>query len=208
MPPALTTVIGVSGELVPGDRDLLMSDADRERVLARLQDAAGEGRLTLDEFQERVDGVLRARRFGEVEPYLAGLPPVATGPLAPPPAPAVAELRTVASSLRRTGRWSVPRTLRVSSKAGSVKLDFTDALIGHPVVEIVLDVYAGSTTLVLPAGASVDVDGVQMYAGSVTVRRVPQVAEASGGPHFVVTGSQKAGGLTVRHQRRFLRWRW
>ena len=197
----------MNGELVPGERELLMSDADRERVLARLQSAVGEGRLTLDEFQERVDGVLRARRFGEVEPYLAGLPAVAAGPLTTP-APEVAELRTVASSLRRTGRWLVPRRLLVKSKAGSVKLDFVDALIGHPVVEIVLDVYAGSTTLVLPAGATVDIDGVRMYAGSAKVRRVPQVADPAGGPHFVVTGEQKAGGLVVRHQRRFLRWRW
>lgn len=197
----------MSGELVPGQRDLLMSDADRERVVARLQSAVGEGRLTLDEFQERVDGVLRARRFGEVEPYLVGLPQPAGGsPL--PPVPEVAELRSVASSLRRTGRWPVPRVLRVSSKAGAVKLDFTDAMIGHPVVQVVLDVYAGGTTLVLPPGATVDVDGVQMYAGGVTVRKVPQVADPTGGPHFVVTGSQKAGGLTVRHRRRFLRWTW
>ena len=44
--------------------------------------------------ERSVDGVLRARRFGEVEPYLAGLPAAPGG--APLPAvPAVAELRTV-----------------------------------------------------------------------------------------------------------------
>lgn len=197
----------MSGELVPGQRDLLMSDADRERVVARLQSAVAEGRLTLDEFQERVDGVLRARRFGEVEPYLADLP-ASPGGSPPVPAPEVAELRTVAAGLRRTGRWLVPRVLRVSSKAGAVKLDFTDAVIGHPVVRVVLDVYAAGTTLVLPPGATVDVDGVEMYAGRAVVRKVPQAPDPIGGPHFVVTGSQKAGGLTVRHRRHFLRWSW
>lgn len=204
----------MSGESVPGQRDLLMSDADRERVLARLQEAVGEGRLTLDEFQERVDGVLRARRYGEVAPYLADLPPAPGGgpptpPAVPAPVPEVAELRTVASALRRTGRWTVPRQLRVSSRAGGVKLDFTEAVIGHPVVEVVLDVWAGGTTLVLPPGATVDVDGVEMYAGGLKVhKKVPQAPAGAGGPHFVVTGSQKAGGLTIRGPRRFLRWRW
>src|SRR5438046_576304 len=112
----------MSGELEPGQRDILMSDADRERVVARLQAAVSEGRITLAEFQERVDGVLRARRYGEIEPYLAGLP---SGP-----GPAVvSELRTVASSLKRSGPWPVPQKLKVHSKAGSVKLDFTEATI-------------------------------------------------------------------------------
>jgi len=196
----------MSGELVPDQRDLLMSDADRERAVARLQSAVAEGRLTLDEFQERVDGVLRARRFGEIEPYLADLPAVRG---AASPAPEFAELRSVAAALRRSGRWMVPRVLRVSSKAGAVKLDFTDAVINHPVVHVQLDVYAGGTTLVLPSGATVDVDGVEMYAGRVVVsRKIPQAPDPMGGPHFVVTGRQKAGGLTVRHRRHFLRWSW
>jgi hypothetical protein len=185
-----------------------MSDADRERVAERLRAAVGEGRLTLEEFEQRLDGVLAARTFGEVEPLVADLP---GGPVSVA-TPEHVELRTTAATLKRRGQWVVPRRLSVTSRAGSVVLDFTDAAIGHPVVEVDLDVYAGSTVLVLPRGASVDINDVELVAGTSRVRGVPILAGPgpgpTSGPHFVIRGKQRAGGLTVRHQRRFWRWRW
>ena len=197
----------MSGELEPGQRDILMSDADREQVVARLQTAVSEGRITLAEFQERVDGVLRARRYGEVEPFLAGLPARPGLPFGAEVEP-VGEVRTVASSVKRNGPWPVPQKLMVYSKAGSVKLDFTEATIATPVVEVVLDVYAASTTLVLPPDATADVDRVQMVAGSVKTAGVPRRNQSTGGVHFVVTGTSRAGSVKVRHQRHFLWWHW
>jgi hypothetical protein len=194
----------MSGEMVPQPPQVRMSDADREAVAERLRTAVGEGRLTLDEFEQRVSGVLAARTFAEVEPYVADLP---GGPVVPP-APEHAALRTVASSLKRSGRWVVARRLQVDAKAGSVKLDFTEALIAHRVVEIELNVSAGSTTLVVPRGASVDIDNVEMIAGSARVRGVPTSPMAGPGLHFVVRGKQRAGSLVVRYQRHFWRWRW
>ena len=194
----------MSGELVPEPSTVRMSDADRETVADRLRKAAGEGRLTLDEFEQRVSGVLAARTFAEAEPFVADLP---GGPVLPP-APEHTELRTTAATLKRRGRWVVPRRLRVTARAGSVKLDFTEALIAHRVVEVELDVSAGSTVLVLPPGASVDIDGVDMIAGSSHVRGVPTAAIGGAERHFVVRGKQRAGGLVVRYQRRFGRWRW
>jgi hypothetical protein len=181
-----------------------MSDADRERVAERLNAAVGEGRLTLVEFEQRLSGVLAARTFGEVEQFLADLP----GSPASAQAPEQVDLRTTAATLKRRGRWLVARRLRVTAMAGSVKLDFTDAVIAHQVVEVELDVYAGSTTLVLPRGASVDIDNVEMVAGNSHVRGVPTAPVGPYGHHFVVSGKQTAGGLVVRHQRRFWRWRW
>lgn len=184
-----------------------MADADRERVVARLQVAVGEGRLTLDEFEQRIGGVLAARTFGEVEPYVADLPDVPTPAAATPRE--YAELRATASDLKRRGQWVVPRQLSVYNKAGSVKLDFTDAVIPHRVVDIELDSMAGSTTLVVPRGASVTTEDVEMIASSSTIRKVPMGPSLDGtGVHFVVRGRQKASSLNVRYQRRFWRWRW
>jgi hypothetical protein len=180
-----------------------MSDADREQVAERLQVALGEGRLTLEEFEQRLSGVLAARTFGEVSPYVADIP---GSPLAVP-APEYLELRTTAATLKRQGTWLVPKRLTVTARAGSVKLDFTDAVIAHRVVEIELNVSAGTTTLVLPPGASADIDNVELIAGSSSVRGVPPDLLGAG-QHFVVHGKQRAGRLIVRYQRRFLRWRW
>jgi Domain of unknown function (DUF1707) len=177
-----------------------MSDADRERVVQKLNAAVGEGRITLAEFEERVAGVLAARTFGEVEPFLADLPH------AVPPLRDVIELKSMASTLNRSGAWTVPRRLVVRNSAGSVKLDFTDALITYPVVEIHLDVLAGTTVLVLPPGATVDASEVHTMAGSLKIRQ--QIGEHGGNVHFVVSGRQRMGDLVVRHQYRFWGWRW
>jgi uncharacterized protein DUF1707 len=193
----------MSGDLVTERPAIRMADADREAVAQRLHQAVGEGRLTLEEFEQRVAGVHAARTFAEVEPYVADLP---GGPVAPP-APEHAELRTTASSLKRQGRWVVPRRLTVTARAGSVKLDFTEAVLPYQVVEIDLNVTAGSTVLVLPSRATVDIDSVEMIAGSAKAK-VPTNSFAGAGRHFVVRGSQRAGSLVVRYQRHFWRWRW
>jgi hypothetical protein len=53
---------------------LRASDADRDAVVDRLREAAGEGRLEPDELEERVDRALRARTYGELAELLADLP--------------------------------------------------------------------------------------------------------------------------------------
>jgi hypothetical protein len=186
---------------MPEHPELRISDHDRERAVQRLNDAVAEGRLTMAEFEERLDGVLGARTGSALQPFLADLP-------ASRVAPEQGQLRATMSAIKRKGRWLVPRRLSVSNKAGSVKLDLTDAVIGHPVIEIAIEVYAGSTTLVLPRGASVDIEQVELVASSAKVKKVPTSTEPIGEPHVVVTGKQWAGSVTVRHQRRFLHWRW
>ena len=56
------------------DEHIRASDADRDRVTARLQEHFAEGRLTRDELDERVAAVLHAKTFGELRPVLADLP--------------------------------------------------------------------------------------------------------------------------------------
>jgi uncharacterized protein DUF1707/2TM domain-containing protein len=53
---------------------LLASDADRERTAERLRSAAGEGRLTPAELEERLETAFSARTEAELEPLTADLP--------------------------------------------------------------------------------------------------------------------------------------
>lgn len=193
----------MSGDVSPS-RALRMSDADREGVIAQLNAAVAEGRLTLPEFEERVDGVLSARTYGDVEPFVADLPAAA----APVAAADVIELRSHAGQIRRAGRWTVPRRLVVHSKAGLVALDLRHALISHRVVEIELATQAGATTIVLPPDATANIDGVTTSAGTATVKVPSTPAPGSTAPHIVITGSTAAGTLLVRYERRFWIWRW
>jgi hypothetical protein len=56
----------------------------------------------------------------------------------------------------RRGDWDVAAHLVVRTKVGSTELDFTEARIPHDVVEIELDVVAGSVELRVPLGAVVE----------------------------------------------------
>lgn len=53
---------------------LRASDADRDAVVDRLREAAGEGRLEPDELEQRLDGALRARTYADLAELLADLP--------------------------------------------------------------------------------------------------------------------------------------
>jgi hypothetical protein len=192
----------------PSYRDMRMSNADRERVVERLNQAVSEGRLTLDEFEERVDGVLKARTYGEIDQFVADLPAVAPANASPVAAKDRSEIRNNASTLRRAGRWAVPRKLRVLTKAGSVKLNFAEALISQQLVEIDLDGIASSIELILPANATADLDDVERIASSVK-SRVPAGYDAqAGGFRFQITGKLKASSLKVRYEHRVWRWHW
>ena len=54
--------------------DLRVSDADRQAVIDQLSRHTGEGRLTLDEFEARVDEVLEAKKSAELQHALRELP--------------------------------------------------------------------------------------------------------------------------------------
>jgi hypothetical protein len=52
---------------VPADfSEVRASDADRDRVVDVLRDAVGDGRLTADEFDERLEAALSSRTLGEL----------------------------------------------------------------------------------------------------------------------------------------------
>jgi hypothetical protein len=57
-----------------GSSELRISDADRQRVIGQLRSHTAEGRLTLDEFEERVEEALQARTGSDLQLVLRDLP--------------------------------------------------------------------------------------------------------------------------------------
>jgi hypothetical protein len=183
-------------------RDFRVSDAEREHVVELLQKAIGRGLITLDEFTERTDTALAARTRGQLNAVLLDLPGVVHNAQAVPEVREQQELKATMSSLNRKGNWSVPRQLVVRNRMGSADLDFREASIPHAVVDIELDVTAGSVKLVLPDGATVNAEGVEVAAGSLT----DKVGTGTNGrPHFVVHGAVRAGSVEIRKKTRWFR---
>ena len=143
--------------------DLRASDADRERVVAVLAAAAGDGRLTLEEHSERVQRAYRARTLGE----LAGL----TRDLVPPGAQPLQldDSRTVTAfftTVRREGRWVMPDRLSVTAVGGQVVLDLREALLQGMYTIVHATLVGGSLHLLVPERVRVRVTTAR-YSGRV-----------------------------------------
>lgn len=199
--------------MAPNDMNRMrISDAERDQVTEILREAAGEGRLELDELDERIGAVYAAKTYADLEPIVAdlpagvgGLPASGSGgldltphaPIVPGGQPLV--IKGKGQTVVRKGEWTVPNRVEVDARFGSLKLDFREARISTPVVEVWLDIAWGSADLVLPEGTTAEVDVDSSWFGSVrsdvdSIRR----ADAT---HFVITGTAQGGGLRVRHKR-------
>jgi len=73
LPVSLTRVNSMS-DGTSAARQVRISDADRERAAQRLQQALVEGRITLNEMDERMAEVYAARFAGDLEGPFADLP--------------------------------------------------------------------------------------------------------------------------------------
>ncbi len=148
---------------------LLASHADRDRVVEVLRTAAGDGQLTADELDQRLETALTARTLADLEPLIADL---TTADLT---TAAVAEVRDLAriecrsGTAKRDGSWVVPRRLEIDIGSGSVRLDFRQAVIAVPELRIDAQVASGSLKLITRPGIVVDADDVTVSSGSVKV---------------------------------------
>lgn len=61
---------------MPDDPRIRASDADRERVATLLREHHAEGRLTVEEFRERLDAAFAAKTTGDLDALLADLPAI------------------------------------------------------------------------------------------------------------------------------------
>ncbi|MGN2642163.1 MULTISPECIES: DUF1707 SHOCT-like domain-containing protein [Nocardia] len=69
--------------------DLRASDADREQAFQTLRAEVASGRITLDEFSDRVAHAYRARTVGDLQALTRDLPTPAPQPTSPAPASAI-----------------------------------------------------------------------------------------------------------------------
>jgi hypothetical protein len=87
-----------------------VSNADRDAVVARLQHATAEGRLSLDELEERVVATLGARTRSDLDELIDDLPPVAEPEPEAEPEPSAAASRARSLGVLAIGASSIPAT--------------------------------------------------------------------------------------------------
>ena len=204
----------MAGEVTPrgsGDeqlpaREFRASHEDRDRVVELLRIAAGDGRLSADELDQRLEMALAARTYGELAALTRDLP-AGPGPTVVAEPKDVVRVESGSARTRRDGHWVVPKRMEVRVGSGSVQLDFTEAVITQATLQIDVDVRSGSLVLITKPGIVVDADDISVRSGSV---KVEAPGEAPTLLRIQLSGKVASGRVKARPPRppRRTFWQW
>jgi hypothetical protein len=207
----MTRLRGVSDQPErPKHLDLRASDADRERVAKILHDAMGEGRLTVSELDERLQGVYAAKTLGDLVPFTADLPAGAAGsiPVAAPAGPLSDRFGgtpdnsvsfAFMSGFRKTGSWVVPSTYTAVAFMGGGEIDLTRARFESAETLIQVFAFMGGVEVIVPDDITVRVSGFGFMGGfdhRATHDGPP------GAPVVRINGFAMMGGVDVKRPKR------
>ena len=187
---------------------LRVGHREREKVMEVLHEATEEGRLTLEELDERLDGALVAKTYADLDLLVADLPIDRPSTALQQPVPQLPpEIGTHADdplrvsggmwSDTRSGEWRVPPFLVLSGDMGSVKLNCLEAICPHEIVDIDVSGGMGSITIVVPDGWGASTERVTKGWGGLS-NKVDPLAQP-GHPLLVLHGNAGMGSITVRY---------
>ena len=192
----------------PDPSQLRISDQDRHQVAEVLREAAGEGRIDLDELDQRLDATYAARTYADLVPITLDLPtaPTTKVPIrpaaAPSPSPVVpgpAEERHLAilSGLSRKGVWVVPQQMTVVAFMGGADLDLRRAQFAAREVTITINAIMGGADIKVNPHTHVIMEGVGIMGGyeGPSDRVPPELDENS--PVVRIRGFAFMGGVSV-----------
>lgn len=181
-----------------------IADSDRDRVVAVLRLHCTEGRLTLDEFSDRVGAVYEARTTHDLDDVVRDLPvPWSAGPAAEHgparPRKAVKWMVAVFGDSTRRGRFTLDDESAAVAAFGDCTLDLSEALIEGPNPLVTAVAVFGDVTVIVPDGIEVDLEGVAIFGDKrCTTGDTPPVP---GSPVVLVRAFALFGDVRVRPPR-------
>jgi hypothetical protein len=190
-----------------------VSDLEREEVADVLREAAGEGRLSYTELEDRLETLYSAKTYGELVEIASDLP---NGPTLAAGTAAVAPLghagpgpgmtvhapviNVFLSDQKRIGNWLAPERQEVNAVLGDVTLDYTEAQV--PYNEIYIDVKSilADVKIRVPRNAIVHLDSNPIL-GSVSEQdsALGAVEEPPSAPKiFHIRGTAILGEIKIK----------
>lgn len=203
-------VVGSMQHMVDDPSQLRISDADRHKVAEVLRDAAGEGRLDMDELDERLEATYAAKTYADLVPITLDLPNRGVEPVraaSPVPTPNSAQSGVMApehkssfammGAQERKGVWQVGgRHTAVSIMAG-VDLDLRQAIFAEHETVIHANAVMGAVDIVVNPFTHVIVDGVGIMGDFSQARDRAEPALGPDSPVVRVKGVALMGAVTV-----------
>jgi Domain of unknown function (DUF1707)/Cell wall-active antibiotics response 4TMS YvqF len=144
------------------DPSLRVSDADREQVVVTLREHLLAGRLTLEEFSERVEAALRAQVGGDLAHIQADLPRTFRERTDSHRKRARFSTALLGHVVRR-GRLRLPGWTVATSAFGDLDFDLRDATIDKQRTAVTVLAAFGNVDVYVPEGVNVDVGGLAVF---------------------------------------------
>jgi class 3 adenylate cyclase len=173
-----------------------VSDADRDHAVTLLREHVVVGRLTLDEFSERVGVALRARTRDDIAGAMSDLPTLAVAAEEATRRRSCRRFVAVMSGSQAKGRWRLSGRTTAVAVMGGVDMDLRHAEIDGPEIVITAVAFWGGIQITVPEGFDVELEGFSFMGGrDLKLRNVPRVP---GSPRIRVRGFAIMGGIDVK----------
>ncbi len=208
----------MAGETVPyggqpsGGSDpaqLRISDEDRHQVAEILRQAAGEGRLDLEELDQRLEQTYAARTYADLVPITLDLPahpharpvvgPVAASPQVVPGADKESHL-AILSGLSRKGVWVVPRQMSILCLMGGAELDLRQAKFAAQEVVITINAFMGGAQVIVGPTTRVQMEGTGIMGGYSEPSGLVEADLDESSPVVRIKGVAIWGGVSVERK--------
>lgn len=170
------------------------ADEDRQAATQRLIQACSDGRLTLAEFEKRVEAVLTAPASHDIDRVTRDLPVL---PASAPgrPVPDRRWSMSFVGGLHRRGGWQIPKHVIHLSLIGGTSIDLGDAELSGAETTITLVSLLGGANLRVPNAVRTELSGFTFF-GRRQVTGSPSMLRDGPRVHFRVYSV--IGGTTLR----------
>jgi hypothetical protein len=192
-------------EGLPGDPALMrISDDERHRVAEVLREAAGEGRIDMQELDQRLEAAYAAKTYAELVPLTADLPAhqaQVPGQSTPTEVEAPSRHFAVLSGLDRSGDWLVPTHFTVTAILGGVELDLRHARFAAAEVVLTINAFMGGARVVVGPHTNVVLEGSGFMGGYSGPSGLVPAQLTSDSPTVRIRGRAVWGGVSVERKR-------
>lgn len=185
--------------------------SERERVVQDLGEHFAQDRLTLPEYERRVELAYRAGSADALRDLtrdLTPLPPVPASYASAASAPAQTGVATslatraktfvaLMSGVVRRGSWTAPARMRAIACMGGIGLDLREATLTAPVTEIFVLAVMGGVEIIVPPNVRLESDGFAIMGGFEDQLRGPASNDPNA-PVIRVRGLAVMGGVEAR----------
>jgi hypothetical protein len=203
----------MAGEVVPnsGGNDpaqLRISDQERHQVAEILREAAGEGRLDLDELDARLEATYAARTYADLVPITLDLPshphqvPVtrAASSELVVPGPDKETHLAIMSGFDRRGVWVVPERMTIVAFWGGAELDLRQAKFAAQECVITINAVMGGASVIVPPHVNVKMEGTGIMGGYSGPSGLVDATLDASSPTVRIRGVAIMGGVSVERK--------